>query len=136
MCAAKVIPFVEHKPASAIPDEIPLFRHWTDEQFEDFERRTREDMRRDPWYYGRAFFEAFGEPWPDPRPKLGTARPPSDRWFAEIDSKVDQRRHKGGPKPWAPGERERLLETPFDPEELARRRRFERLNGEDSEPTK
>jgi hypothetical protein len=130
MCAAKVIPFIERKPAPALLDEIPLFRHWTDEQYEDFERRLKEDAARDPHFYGRAFLEALGVPWPTPQRGPSNHRPPSDRWFAEIDSTTDQRRHKGGPRPWAPGERERLLQTPFHPEELARRRIYE-PNGED-----
>lgn len=133
MCAARVIPFVERKPAPALPDEIPLFRYWTDEQYEDFERRLKEDAARDPHFYGRAFLEALGVPWPTPQRGPSNHRPPSDRWFAEIDSKIDQRRHKGGPRPWRPGERERLLQTPFYPEELARRRIYE-PNGEDPDP--
>jgi hypothetical protein len=120
MCARGSIAYIERRPAPALPNEIPVFREWTDEQFDDFERRTREDMRRDPHYYGRSFFEIMGEPWPDPQTRLTKGRPPSDRWVAEIDSKIDQRRHAGGPKPWAPGERERLLQTPFSNEERAR----------------
>jgi len=117
-----------------LPGAIPLFRDWTDEQFDDFDQRTREDMREDPHYYGRSFFQMMGEPWPDPQTQLTKGRPPSDRWFAEIDSKIDQRRHKGGPKPWAPDERERLLQTPFHPDELASRRIYEQPNGEDPNP--
>src|SRR5262249_17488362 len=56
VAAAKVIPFVERKPAPFLPNGIPLFRDWTDEQFEDFDQRTREDMRKDPNYYGKQFF--------------------------------------------------------------------------------
>jgi hypothetical protein len=88
-------------------------------------------MRTHPLAYGRELFERLGEPWPDPRTRLTKGRPPSDRWFAEIDSKTDQRRHKGGPRPWPAGERERLLQTPFYPEELASRRIYEHPNGED-----
>jgi hypothetical protein len=132
MCAAKILPFTERKPAPALPNAVPIFRDWTDQMFDDFDQRTREDMRRDPHFYGRSFFETMGEPWPDPQTKLTKGRRPSDRWFAEIDSKIDQRRHAGGPKPWAPGERERLLQTPFHPDELASRRMY--VNGEDPDP--
>jgi hypothetical protein len=121
MCAAKVIPFVERRPTPNLPNAIPLFREWTDEQFDDFERRTREDMRQNPRFYAPGFFQMMNEPWPAQQTKLTKGRPPSDRWFAEIDSKTDQRRHAGGPKPWAPGERKRLLQTPFHPDELASR---------------
>ena len=110
-------------------------RLWSNEQLDNFERATLEDMRADPLAYGRSFFEMMGEPWPDPQTRLTKGRPPSDRWFAEIDSKIDQRRHKGGPKLWAPGERERLLQTPFYPNELGSRRIYEHPNGEDSDPT-
>jgi hypothetical protein len=62
----------------------------------------------------------MGMPWPSPQLKMSKGTPPSDRWFAEMSSMTDERRHKGGPKPWQPGERERLLQTPFSPEERAR----------------
>ena len=60
MCAGKVIPFVERKPEPTPPGEIPLMREWTNEQWESFERRTREDMVRDPGYYGREALEQMG----------------------------------------------------------------------------
>jgi hypothetical protein len=134
VCAAKILPFTERKPAPAPPDQIPPMRLWSDEQLENFERATLEDMRANPLAYGREFFQRPGEPWPDPQTRLSKGRPPSDRWFAEIDSKIDQRRHAGGPKPWAPGERERLLQTPFHPDELASRRIYEQPSGEDPDP--
>jgi hypothetical protein len=133
VAAAKVIPFVERKPATALPDEIPLPRHWSHAQWDDFERRLREDAACDPHFYGPAFLQAVGVPWPTPR-QADEGRPPSDRWFAEIDSKIDQRRHERGPKPWDAGERERLSQTPFYPDELAGRRVYERPNGEDPDP--
>jgi hypothetical protein len=37
-------------------------------------------------------------------------------------------------KPWAPSERERLLQTPSHPDELASRRIYEQPNGEDPDP--
>lgn len=69
MYAARVIPFVERRPAPAIPDEIPLMRHWTDEQCRDYQRRRKEDMLRAPRYYGREFFEFMDKPLPPHRPK-------------------------------------------------------------------
>ena len=90
-------------------------------------------MRTHPLAYGRELFERLGEPWPDPRTRLTKGRPPSDRWFAEIDSKTDQRRHHGGPKPWDPDELARALASPFTPAELAQRRIYEHPNGEDPE---
>ena len=130
VAAARVIPFVERKPAPGLPDAIPLFRDWSDEQYEDFERRLKEDAARDPHYYGPAFLEALGVPWPA-QTKLPKGKPPSDRWFAEIDSKTDQRRHHGGPKPWDPDELAQALASPFTPAELAQRRIYEHPNGED-----
>ena len=91
-------------------------------------------MRTHPLAYGRELFERLGEPWPDPRTRLTKGRPPSDRWFAEIDSKTDQRRHRGGPKPWDPDELTRALASPFHPDELERRRIYEHPNGEDPDP--
>ena len=129
VCAAKILPFTTRKPAPALPNEIPLYRDWSDEQYEDFERRLKEDAAHDPHYYGPAFLKALGVPWHDPQTKLTKGRPPSDRWFAETDSKTDQGRHHGGPKPWGLGERER--QTPFHPDELAIRRIYEHPNGED-----
>jgi hypothetical protein len=131
MCAAKVIPFIERKPAPALPDEIPLMRHWSEEQWRDYKRRLKEDMLKDPWHYGRECFERMDMPWPPEqrREKLSKGTRPSDRWFAELSSTHDYRAWAGGGAPWQPGERERLLETPFTPEELERRR----ANGEDTE---
>jgi hypothetical protein len=125
MCAARVIPFIERRPAPAIQDEIPLMRHWTDEQYRDYRRRLKEDMLQAPWYYGREFFGFMDMPWPPHRPqeKLTKATPPSGLWYAQFEK--DYRGGSG--KPWKPGERERLLQTPFTPEELA----WGRANGED-----
>ena len=64
MCARGVIPFVERKPEPTPPGEIPLMRDWTTEQLESFERRTREDMIRDPGHYGREALEQMGLEWP------------------------------------------------------------------------
>jgi hypothetical protein len=111
-CAAKAAPYVHAKLAPL--NQIPLPRYWTKEQGDDWERRLKQDMEKDPVYYG------LPRPKPKPVSTSRPAKPPSDRWFAEMDSKTDQRRHAGGPKPWAPGERERLLQTPFSEEELAR----------------
>jgi hypothetical protein len=135
MCARGSIAYLERRQPAPPPDQIPPMRLWSDEQLDNFERATLEDMRANPLAYGRSFFEMMGEPWPDPQTRLTKGRPPSDRWFAEIDSKIDQRRHKGGPKPWAPGERERLLQTPFYPNELGCRRIYEHPNGKDPDPT-
>jgi len=61
---------------------------------------------------------------PSAEEKLTKGTPPSGRWYAQFEKD-----HRGGGsgKPWEPGERERLLQTPFTSEELARRR----ANGED-----
>ena len=66
MCAGKVIPFVERKPEPTPPGEIPLMREWTNEQLESWEQRTRQDMIRDPGYYGREALEQMGLDWPLP----------------------------------------------------------------------
>ena len=66
MCAGKVIPFVERKPDPTPPGEVPIMRYWTDEQLTSFERRTREDMIRDPGYYDRDALEQMGLEWPPP----------------------------------------------------------------------
>jgi hypothetical protein len=122
MCAAKVIPFIERRPVPAIPDEIPLMRHWSEEQWRDYDRRLKEDMLKDPWYYGQKYFELMDMPWPLQRSqeKLSKGTPPSDRWFAEMSPTHDHRAWAGRGAPWQPGERERLLQTPFSEEELAR----------------
>jgi hypothetical protein len=125
------IAYIERRPPPTPPDHIPPMRLWSHEQLDALEQATLEDMRANPVAYDREFFERLGEPLPpSSQMKMTKGRPPSDRWFAEVDSKIDQRRHAGGPKPWAPGERERLLQAPFHHDALASRRIYERPNGE------
>jgi hypothetical protein len=83
-------------------------------------------MLQAPWYYGPEFFEFMDMPWPPYRPqeKLTKGTPPNGRWYAQFEKDY---RGGGSGKPWEPGERERLLQMPFTPEELA----WRRANGED-----
>jgi hypothetical protein len=125
-CAGKAAEFTHSKP-SRLPERLPLPHEIPEWMLEDFEKRLKEDQARNPARYGL----------PRPKPKLVVgkkSRPPSDRWFAEMSSTTDERRHAGGPRPWAPGERERLLQTPFYPDELASLRIYEQPNGGDSDP--
>ena len=92
MCGKNPSLYDAQASASFAEREIPLYRDWSDEQYEDFERRLKEDAAHDPHYYGPAFLKALGVPWHDPQTKLTKGRPPSDRWFAETDSKTDQGR--------------------------------------------
>ena len=102
MCAARVIPFVERRPAAALSDEIPLMRYWTDEQLDDYERRLREDMVQAPSYCGRDFFELMGVPWPQSKQSDSRGFTPNpkrrDPWFAALS-----RDFRGGSvgTPWA-----------------------------------
>ena len=66
MRARGVIPHLERRPEAAAPGEIPLMRSWTDEQWQDFNRRLEADMRADPRYYGRAAVEQMGLEWQPP----------------------------------------------------------------------
>jgi hypothetical protein len=110
-CAGKVAEFTHSKPARVTFDRIPLFHQWTEAQVEDFDRRLKEDMARRPEKYGVA----------RPKPTLVKGDPPSDRWFAEIDGKIDQRRHAGNPEELA-----RARASSFKPDELAMRQRYKR----------
>jgi len=46
MAAKSVIAFIERKPAPAIPDEIPLMRYWSSEQFADCRQDAKATHRR------------------------------------------------------------------------------------------
>jgi hypothetical protein len=107
MCASKVIQFVERRPPPELPDQIPIMRLWTDEQFDDYTDRLKQDMLQFPGYYGPGFFRALGVPWPLPPDPRGFKPDPKrrDPWFAKFD--VDYRAGGSG-QPWEPGEREEL----------------------------
>ena len=128
MCAARVIPFVERRPAAAEPGEIPLMRFWSDEMLDAYEKRLREDMLLAPGFYGPAFFKLMGMPWPRPKYPDNQGFTPNpkrrDPWFAQLSRDF---RGGGTGTPWAQGEREELLE-------LARQKGLAWANGEDPDP--
>ena len=128
VAAARVIPFVERRPAAAEPGEIPLMRFWSDEMLDAYEKRLREDMLAAPAYYGPKLFKLMGMSWPRPKypDNRGFAPNPKrrDPWFAQLSRDF---RGGGAGTPWAPGEREELLE-------LARQKGLDWANGEDPDP--
>jgi hypothetical protein len=110
-CAGKAAEFTHSKPARLperlpLPHEIPLW------MLDDFEKRLKEDQALHP--------ERYGLPWPKPKLVVSKGKKPSDRWFAEISTTHDHRAWAGNGASWQPGERERLLQTPFSREERAR----------------
>jgi hypothetical protein len=128
VAAARVIPFVERRPAAAEPGEIPLMRFWSDEMLDAYEKRLREDMLLAPGFYGPAFFKLMGMPWPRPKYPDNQGFTPNpkrrDPWFAQLSKDF---RGGGTGTPWAPGEREELLD-------LARQKGLDWANGEDPDP--
>ena len=110
-CAGKAAEFTHPKP-SRLPERLPLPHEIPGWMLDDFEKRLKEDQAQHP--------ERYGLSRPKSKLVVTKGRVPSDRWFAEMSSTTDERRHCGGPKPWVPGERERLLQTPFSSDEIAR----------------
>lgn len=64
MCAKGAAPYLERKLTPPMPGAIPLFREWTNEQLDDFDRRVAEDMQKYPQYYDPGSLEAMDQPCP------------------------------------------------------------------------